>query len=257
MKAILIGAPGAGKGTQAAILKNEYGLQHIASGDLLREAVRNNTPLGRTAKVYMDRGQLVPDDVVIGMIIEKLQQGGANGQAVDESGRSARNGVIFDGFPRTLEQARALEQALTDMSEPRIDAVLYLDVPQEVLLERLTQRYQCAECGAIYNWSINPTRQEGLCDRCGGGLYQRMDDNERVIGHRLDAYFRQTLPLIRHYETMGQLHRIDGNQPIKQVTTQILQALAQARQVSNEHSPLPRWGQERSDDGEGEGRNEQ
>ena len=221
MKAILIGAPGAGKGTQAAILRHEHGLQHLASGDLLREAVRNDTELGRVAKRYMDRGELVPDDVVIGMILEKLRQPGAV------------NGVIFDGFPRTLEQARALNEALEEMRQT-IDLVLYLDVPQEILLERLTKRYQCGDCGAIYNWGINPPKQEGLCDRCGGGLYQRMDDNDRIVERRLDNYFKQTLPLIRHFESTGQLQRIEGNQPIKRVTEQILEALETARRAKEQ-----------------------
>jgi adenylate kinase len=216
MNAVLIGAPGAGKGTQASLLTTTHGLQHLASGDLLREAVRNRTPLGQTAKSYMDRGELVPDDVVIAMILEKLHHG------------VAQAGVIFDGFPRTTEQARALDEALNAMHQ-RIDLVLYLDVPQEILVERLTKRYQCGSCGAIYNWGVNPPKQEGLCDRCGGGLYQRMDDNERLVGRRLDAYFKQTMPLIRHYDETGQLHRIDGNQPITSVTAQILAALAEGR----------------------------
>jgi adenylate kinase len=220
MNAILIGAPGAGKGTQADILTTTHGLQHVASGDLLREAVRNDTPLGKTAKTFMDRGELVPDELVIELILEKLR--------AEPDGHP--NGVIFDGFPRTLEQARALEAALAD-EQQTIDAVLYLDVPQETLLERLTKRYQCGNCGAIYNWGINPPKEEGLCDRCGGGLYQRMDDNERTVGKRLDAYFRQTMPLIRHYEQVGQLHRIDGDQPIGAVTREILRALDEARQA--------------------------
>ena len=221
MKAILIGAPGAGKGTQAAILKNDYGYQHLASGDLLRAAVRANTELGREAKRYMDQGELVPDEIVIGMILECLDSAG-NG-----------SGIIFDGFPRTREQARALDRAL-EPTEHGIDAVLYMDVPQEILLERLTNREQCTECGTIYNWKINPPQQEGLCDRCGGGLYQRMDDNERTVARRLQAYFSQTLPLIRYYETTGQLQRIDGNQPIRAVTATILEALERARQQSEQ-----------------------
>lgn len=221
MKAILIGAPGAGKGTQAAILKNEHRLRHVASGDLLRAAVAADTSLGRQAKLYMERGELVPDHIVIGMILERLRT------TVSDSG------VIFDGFPRTLEQARALEQALAPTGQG-IDTVLYVDVPQEVLFERLTQRYQCTECGTIYNWGINPPEQEGLCDRCGGGLYQRMDDNERTVARRLQAYFNQTLPLIRHYEATGQLQRIDGNQPITTVTAAILAALERARQAKEQ-----------------------
>jgi adenylate kinase len=218
MNAILIGAPGAGKGTQAAILHRKHGFLHLASGDLLREAVRANTPLGRTAKQYMDRGELVPDDVVISMILEKLNP------------ETSRNGVIFDGFPRTLEQARALEAALRERQE-KIDLVLFVDVPQGVLLERLTKRYQCGECGTIYNWGINPPRQEGLCDQCGGGLYQRMDDNERIVERRLANYFKQTMPLIRHYDATGQVHRIDGSQPIANVTEQILAELRQVREA--------------------------
>lgn len=211
MNAILIGAPGAGKGTQADILTSVHGLKHIASGDLLREAVRQGTPLGQQAKAFMDRGELVPDDLVVQMIRATL----------DQSPDAARRGVIFDGFPRTLEQARALEAA-----GQSIDAVLYLDVPQAILMERLTKRYQCGDCGAIYNWGVNPPKVEGLCDRCEGGLYQRMDDNELTVAHRLAVYFRQTLPLIKHYETTGRLRRIDGDQPIGQVTHDILAALA-------------------------------
>jgi adenylate kinase len=211
MNAILIGAPGAGKGTQAAILTSAHGLKHIASGDLLREAVRQGTPLGQQAKAFMDRGELVPDDLVVRLIRDKLSR------SPDGTGR----GVIFDGFPRTLEQARALEAA-----GQAIDSVLYLDVPQEILLERLTKRYQCGDCGTIYNWGVNPPKIEGLCDRCGGGLYQRMDDNERTVARRLAAYFQQTLPLVRHYEASGRLHRINGDQPIGAVTRDILAMIA-------------------------------
>jgi adenylate kinase len=212
MNAVLIGAPGAGKGTQAAVLRTKHGFTHVASGDLLREAVRQQTPLGLAAKRYMDKGELVPDEVVIGMILERLRR------------QPASNGVIFDGFPRTLEQARALDEALSAMHR-RIDVVLYLDVPRETLMERLTQRYQCGDCGAIFNWGVNPPRQEGLCDECGGGLYQRMDDNERLVGRRLETYFRQTMPLIKHYDAMGQLHRIEGTGPIAGVTAAILDVL--------------------------------
>jgi adenylate kinase len=218
MKAILIGAPGAGKGTQADLLRTRHGMQHIASGDLLREAVRDDSSLGRQAKHYMERGELVPDDLVVAMILDRLAR-------QPDGGR----GVIFDGFPRTLDQARALEEALARQGE-RIDVVLFMDVPREVLMERLTQRYQCGDCGAIYNWGVNPPKQEGLCDRCGGGLYQRMDDNERTVRRRLEAYFRQTLPLIRHFEQTGQLKRIDGDQPITVVTDQIVKTLGQAQQ---------------------------
>lgn len=223
MNAILIGAPGAGKGTQADILTTTHGMKHIASGDLLREAIRKDTPLGRLAKTYMERGDLVPDDIVIRMILERLHAG---------AGESP-NGVIFDGFPRTLEQARALEEAMAE-SHGSLDAVLYLDVPREILMERLTQRYQCGDCGAIYNWGVNPPRQEGICDRCGAGLYQRMDDNERTVQHRLETYFRQTLPLIRHYEEAGQLLRVDGHQAIGQVTRDILTALDEVRQAKGQ-----------------------
>lgn len=220
MYAILIGAPGAGKGTQALILQTTHGFFHLASGDLLRAAVRQQTPLGRLAKEYMERGVLVPDDVVIELLFERLSQ--------TEQAR----GVIFDGFPRTLEQARALEGALGAQGQ-KIDRVIYLDVPSEILMERLTKRYQCSDpaCGAIYNWGGNQPRQEGLCDRCGSGLYQRMDDNAVTVGRRLEAYFQQTLPLIRHFEATGQLCRIDGNQPIDHVTEQIVATLTPPRRT--------------------------
>jgi adenylate kinase len=218
MNAILIGAPGAGKGTQADILTTVHGMMHVASGDLLREAGRQGTELGLLARQYMDRGELVPDDVVIQMILEKLAQ-----SPVED-----HHNVIFDGFPRTLEQARALESALAREGET-LDVVLYLDVPQAILMERLTKRYQCSVCGAIYNWGVNPPKVEGICDRCEGGLYQRMDDNERTVAKRLATYFRQTLPLIEHYEHTQRLHRIDGDQPISQVTEKILDVLGAAR----------------------------
>jgi adenylate kinase len=223
MKAILIGPPGAGKGTQAAILRTEHDFHHIASGDLLRAAVAAGTDLGREAKTYMERGELVPDEIVIGMILERLK---------DEDPDS---NVIFDGFPRTLEQARALEEAL-EPTQHGIDAVLYIDVPREVLFERLTSREQCTDCGAIYNWTINPPKVEGLCDRCGGGLYQRMDDNERTVERRLGAYFRQTMPLIQHYEAEGRLQRIDGTLPIREVTAEILGALERVAALAENSS---------------------
>jgi adenylate kinase len=212
MNIVLIGPPGSGKGTLAAILGREHGWRRLASGDLLRAAVRAGAPLGQAAKGFMDRGDLVPDRIVIDLMLERVREW-------------AVAGVIFDGFPRTPAQACALEAALAALGQ-RIDRVAYLDVPRPVLIRRLTRRYQCADCGAIYNWGTQPPAREGLCDHCGGGLSQRLDDNERIIERRLQTYLAQTLPLIRHFEAAGRLCRVDGDRPVDQVTAQILAAAA-------------------------------
>lgn len=209
---VLLGPPGAGKGTQAKTLSERTSLTHVASGDLFRAALREGTELGMLAKSYMDRGELVPDEVVIRMILERISQ------------PDCAHGVIFDGFPRTQDQAQALERALGEQ-HTRIDAVLYLRVPQEVLLRRIAGRQTCKTCGATYNIYYFPSHRPGICDACGGKLYQRSDDSIETAQHRLDVYFAQTMPLIEHYQRQGSLHEIDGQREISLVTEAMLKSL--------------------------------
>lgn len=210
---ILVGPPGAGKGTQAKTLSERTALTHVASGDLFRAALREGTELGMLAKSYMDRGELVPNEVVIRMILERIAQPDCSG------------GVIFDGFPRTREQATALEAALRDHGN-RIDTVLYLQVPQDVLLRRIAGRQTCKTCGATYNIYYFPSHRPGICDACGGKLYQRSDDSIETAQHRLTVYFEQTLPLIEYYQRQGILHEVDGQREISLVTEAMLRALS-------------------------------
>jgi adenylate kinase len=212
MNVMLLGPPGAGKGTQAKTLSERTSLAHVASGDLFRAALREGTELGMLAKSYMDRGELVPDEVVIGMILERIQQ------------PDCTEGVIFDGFPRTRDQATALEDVLSQ-HQSQIDAVLYLAVPNEVLLRRIAGRQTCKTCGATYNIYYFPSHRPGICDACGGKLYQRSDDSMETAQHRLDVYFAQTMPLIEHYQKQGSLHEIDGQREISLVTEAMLRAL--------------------------------
>ena len=212
MNVILVGPPGAGKGTQAKRLEALRGIKHIASGDLLRRAMRENTALGQEARSYVDRGELVPDGVVINMIIERLYQ------------PECAAGVIFDGFPRTLEQAAALERTLEEHGQA-IDAVLYLTAPRDILLKRIAGRFTCRGCQATYNIYYSPPAEESVCDRCGDELYERSDDNWSTATHRLDVYFRQTLPMIEHYRELGLLHEVDGNSYIEYVTERMAAAL--------------------------------
>lgn len=209
---ILLGPPGAGKGTQAKTLSERTSLTHVASGDLFRAALREGTELGMLAKSYMDRGELVPNEVVIGMILERIAR------------PDCAPGVIFDGFPRTREQAEALGMSLGE-HKSKIDAVLYLRVPNEVLLRRIAGRQTCKTCGATYNIYYFPSHRPGICDACGGKLYQRSDDSMETAQHRLDVYFAQTMPLIEYYQRQGILHEVDGQLEITWVTDAMLKAL--------------------------------
>ena len=203
MNVILLGAPGAGKGTQGALLAKEQGLTKVSTGDLLREAVRKGTPLGEQAKRYMDAGELVPDDVILGMIRELLEQAGA--------------GYIFDGFPRTLPQAEALDRLLGELGTS-LDAVVVVDVPDEELVKRLSGRRSCPDCGAIYNVYFEPPAEAGICDKCGSTLVERPDDAADTVRRRLEVYRRQTSPLIEYYRAGSTpVHVVNGDRPVSEV----------------------------------------
>ena len=197
MQLILLGPPGAGKGTQAKRLVGEYGIPQISTGDILRAAVRQGTELGKTAKSYMDSGKLVPDAVVIGIIRERLKES------------DCAKGYILDGFPRTVAQADALKDAVATMGR-KIDHVLSIEVPNEELVQRLSGRRTCRKCGAMCHVKFDPPKVAGTCDKCGGELYQRDDDQEVTIRSRLTVYDQQTAPLIEYYRKAGLLRPIAG-----------------------------------------------
>lgn len=209
MNMILIGAQGSGKGTQSQMLADQLNLQPCASGELLREAIANETPLGKAAKPYYDRGDLVPDDLVIEMILERIR-------TLDHA-----QGIILDGFPRNIPQARALDDRLRQTGE-RIDCVVYLEVPRETLLERLSGRYLCRAQGHVWNIKTHPTRVPGICDYDGSELYQRSDDTGERIARRLDIFFGETIHLLDYYGAQGKLVRVDGTGDIDRVNAEIL-----------------------------------
>lgn len=212
MHIILVGPPGAGKGTQAAKLVDEFGVPHIATGDMFRSAIKNKTPLGKKAKEYIDQGQLVPDEVTIGIIEERLSED------------DCQEGFILDGFPRTVAQADALNDILTDLNI-ELDVVLNIEVSEEEVVKRLSGRRICSECGASYHLEFNPPQDENTCDKCNGKLYQRDDDEPETIKERLEVYKDQTEPLINYYEETGILESIDGEAVPQKVFTRIKQEL--------------------------------
>jgi adenylate kinase len=197
VRVVFLGPPGAGKGTQARELAHEWGVPHIATGDMLREAMAAGTPLGRAAKAYYDRGELVPDDVIIGMIEERFRQA------------EASRGFILDGFPRTIPQAEALDRLLKDLGL-NLDRVVFFDVGEGELLRRLTGRRLCRACGTSFHLVSAPPGREGVCDRCGGELYQRADDSEATVRNRLQVYGRQTAPLLDYYRSRDRLTSVDA-----------------------------------------------
>ena len=213
MNLILLGPPGAGKGTQAALLSQSLGIPHVASGDLFREAMKKGTGWGEKARSYMERGVLVPDEVTNAMIEKRLKE------------PDCAQGVILDGFPRTIEQARALEGILAERGK-KIDWVLLTQVSEGTLIERLSGRRTCRRCQANYHILFNPPQKEGVCDKCGGDLYQRSDDREETVRRRFRVYSEETAPLIDHYRRQGLLTEIDGKQGIEGVQGRILSALS-------------------------------
>ncbi len=212
MNLVLLGPPGSGKGTQAKRLSERLGVPHISTGDILREAVREGTPLGREAKRFMDEGKLVPDEVVIGIVRERLR------------GEDCEKGAIFDGFPRTVAQAEALDRIMEELGR-RVDRVIDIEVSEGEVLRRLTGRRTCKNCGAMYHVVFNPPKEPGICDRCGGELYQRDDDKEETIRERLKVYREQTEPLIDYYRSKGILYRVKGEGKIEDIEGEILRAI--------------------------------
>ena len=212
MKLILLGPPGAGKGTQAKMLVEYFGVPQISTGDILRGAVKESSPMGIKAKSFMDAGALVPDEVVVGIVEERLRKP----DCVD--------GFILDGFPRTLPQADALTEMLSALKKD-IDAVVSLEVDIETLVVRLAGRRACSECGAGYHLTYEPPAKQGVCDKCGGDLIQREDDKEGTIRHRMSVYHEQTAPLVEYYQRAGILSSVDGMLSIDDVGTAILTLL--------------------------------
>ncbi len=212
MQIVLFGPPGAGKGTQAKFISEEFNVPHISTGDILRENVREGTELGKKAKSYMDKGELVPDALLIDLIKDRLQK------------PDTRRGFMLDGFPRTLKQAEALDGILDDINK-NLNAIVNIDVGAGELIKRLSGRVTCKACQATYNVRSNPPRVEGICDRCGGELYQRADDAETAIKNRIDVYTKQTQPLIDYYRKKGLLVDVDGEREIDEVLSDIVKAL--------------------------------
>jgi adenylate kinase len=212
---LLLGPPGAGKGTQARYLARRLGIPHVASGDLLRGHVKRGTTLGREAARYMEQGELVPDDLVVDMIMDRLSQPDADG------------GALLDGFPRTAAQAEALERRLQQHSGG-VRAAFYVEVPTEVLVERLGGRLMCSDCQASHHERFAPPTRAGICDTCGGTLYQRSDDTREVVGHRVEVFVRDTMPVVRYYDVRSKLVRLDGNRPIQSVCGALLAAVGLA-----------------------------
>lgn len=212
MRLILLGPPGAGKGTQAANIVEKYQLPHISTGDIFRANIKQGTELGRRAKEFMDKGELVPDSLVVELVEDRLQK--------DDT----RIGFMLDGFPRTLPQAEALDSVLANMGST-LNYVVNIVVDPSVLVERAVGRRICRDCGATYHIKFNPSKEESVCDKCSGELYQRSDDNEETVSNRISVYTNETAPLVEYYTKAGKLVSIDGLQDIDKVFADIQEAL--------------------------------
>ena len=214
MKIIMLGAPGAGKGTQAKKIAAKYAIPHISTGDIFRANIKNNTELGQKAKTYMDKGELVPDELVVDLIMDRFKEA------------DCANGYVLDGFPRTIPQAEALDRALAEMGQ-KIDYAINVEVPDENIVNRMSGRRACVDCGATYHIAYAPTSKEGICDKCGGGLILRDDDKPETVLKRLGVYHEQTQPLIDYYTGQGVLKTVDGTKNLDEVFGDIVKILGE------------------------------
>lgn len=212
MKIIMLGAPGAGKGTQAKRIAEKYGIPHISTGDIFRANIKNGTELGKKAKTYMDQGALVPDELVVDLVVDRVAQ------------EDAKNGYVLDGFPRTIPQAEALDAALAKRNE-KMDYAINVEVPDENIIDRMSGRRACVSCGGTYHIKYNPTKKEGICDACGGNLILRDDDQPETVKNRLQVYHEQTQPLIDYYSKQGILKEVDGTVDMNDVFLAIVEIL--------------------------------
>ena len=211
---VLLGPPGAGKGTQAELIVKKYGIPQISTGDIFRANIKNGTELGKKAKEYMDKGELVPDELVVDLVKDRLEQD------------DCKNGFMLDGFPRTVFQAEELTKIM-EAKSLSINYVLNIEVAPEKLIDRIAGRRVCKSCGATYNVNTKPTAKEGVCDACGGEVYQRADDNRETVENRINVYFAQTAPLIEYYEKAGVLATVNGDQAMDNVFSDITKVLGE------------------------------
>ena len=216
MNIILMGLPGAGKGTQASEIVKKFPIPHISTGDMFRKAIKDETDLGKEAKSYMDRGELVPDEVTVGIVKERISED------------DAKKGFLLDGFPRTIDQAEALNDIMSELGR-NIDAVINIEVPEEELMNRLTGRRICEKCGTTYHLVFNPQKVDGICDIDGGKLYQREDDNPETVSNRLNVNVKQSKPILEYYNEKGVLKNIDGAKDIDDVTKDVIDILDQLK----------------------------
>ncbi len=218
LRLVLVGPPGAGKGTQASRISAEYGIPHVATGEMLREHVRQETDLGNKAKRFMDKGELVPDELIIDMVRERL--------ANSDSDSDSEQGFVLDGFPRTVPQAEALEEVLDELDKP-LQVVVRMAIGEDEVLRRITGRRVCEDCGQIYHVEMDPPRQEGVCDECGGSLFQREDDSEEIVRERLAGYREQTEKVLSFYEERGLLRDVAAEGEVDEVTDRLFDLLSQ------------------------------
>lgn len=213
MRLILLGPPGAGKGTQASSIVAEYGITHISTGDIFRHNIKNETELGKKVKSYLDKGQLVPDELTIDLVWDRLSK------------EDCKNGFLLDGFPRTINQAEALQKGLEERGL-KLDKVINIDVDKNILVKRLSGRRVCKNCGETYHVDNKPSEKEGVCDKCSGEVIQRADDNEKTVLDRIEVYESQTFPLIDFYKNLGLILTVDGTLSIEDVFSQIKESLS-------------------------------
>lgn len=212
MRLVILGPPGAGKGTQASAIVKKYSIPHISTGDIFRSNIKEGTELGKQAEAYMNKGLLVPDELVVSIVNDRLKKD------------DCKDGFLLDGFPRTVDQAEALKKEMEDMSL-ELDRVINIDVEKDTLIGRAIGRRICKDCGATYHIQFNPSKKEGICDVCGGELYQRDDDNKETVEKRIEVYHEQTKPLIDYYDKKGLLLNIDGSKSIEDIFNEIVESL--------------------------------